>query len=518
VASLGVFMAFVDATVVNIAFPSIEHSFPRASLGLLSWVFNAYNVVFAAFLIPLGRLTDRVGRKRMFEAGIVLFTLASVACAGAPSAGVLIGARVLQGAAGAALVPASLAIVLAAYAIDRRAGAVGLWAASAALAAGLGPPLGGLLVQLSSWRLVFLVNLPIGVVALACSRVWITETREAPGPWPDMVSAGALGAAVALVALAIVDGGTWGWFGARFDGCLALAAVLLVFLASRTRRHARPLLDPSLLRLPAISFGNAMTILASTALYAILLCNVLFLVDVWNYSALRAGLVVAIPPVVTALVAGPAGRVVDRVGHRLVIILGALVYAAPCLWYIARIGSTPEFASVMLPGLVVSGIGAGIALPTLVSYSMQGAPPDRLATASSLNGAARQLGAVLGVALLVAVIGNPSPAQAVAAFHDGWLLAACCLFAVVAGCVLLGSRMQSATRRPMAAPVRPPAPVTPPIAAGMLASRERGGTGRLPSELANLCAGVWSLYRAVPAAAYRAFQALVHPKATKGAR
>lgn len=446
VASLGVFMSFVDATVVNIAFPDIERSFPHADISTLSWVFNAYNVVFAAFLIPLGQLADRVGRKRVFEAGIVLFTLASVACAAAQSPAALISARVVQAVGGAALVPASLALVLAAFAPARRPSAVAMWAASAALAAGLGPPLGGSLVQLSNWRLVFLVNVPIGVLALALSRRAIPESRDetvqAP---PDLASAAVLVGAMTLIALALVKGGAWGWFGPRFWGALLLAVALLALVARRSARHPVPVIDRSLLQTRSVGLGNALSILAYTALYAILLCNVLFLVDVWHYSALHAGLVVAISPIVAAVVSGPAGRLVERVGYRTVITIGALVYAAPCVWYVARIDATHAFAGILLPGLMVSGVGAGIILPTLVSYSVGGAPAERLATASALNATARQLGAVLGVALLVAVVGTPSPAQAVAAFHHGWLVGAICLLAVeCGGCVLLGRRAPAA--------------------------------------------------------------------------
>src|SRR4051812_29990009 len=166
VSSLGVFMAFIDATIVNVAFPDIRKSFPGATLGSLSWILNSYNVVFAAFLVPAGRISDLLGRRRIFTFGVALFTLSSAACAIAPSLGLLIAARVIQAIGAAAMVPASLALVLQAYGAARRAHAVAVWAAIAAIAAGLGPAVGGVLVEASSWRLTFLVNVPIGVVAM----------------------------------------------------------------------------------------------------------------------------------------------------------------------------------------------------------------------------------------------------------------------------------------------------------------------------------------------------------------
>src|SRR3954469_14808659 len=180
VSSLGVFMAFIDATIVNIAFPDIRRSFPTASFGSLSWILNSYNVVFAAFLVPAGRISDLLGRRRVFTFGTVVFTLASALCAAAPSLELLIAARVLQAIGAAAMVPASLALVLQAYGVARRAHAVALWASIAAIAAGLGPAVGGILVEADSWRLTFLVNLPIGLLALALSGRQLIESR-APG-------------------------------------------------------------------------------------------------------------------------------------------------------------------------------------------------------------------------------------------------------------------------------------------------------------------------------------------------
>ena len=180
IASLGMFMAFVDHTVVGIAFPDLLASYPGAGLSSLSWVISAYNIVFAAFLVPAGRIADLLGRRRVFLAGIAVFTVASGLCAVAPSVETLIAARALQALGAATLVPASLALVLNAYPGEKRAQGVAMWSATAALAAGLGPSIGGLLVDASSWRLVFLINLPVGVVAWQVARTGLVESR-APG-------------------------------------------------------------------------------------------------------------------------------------------------------------------------------------------------------------------------------------------------------------------------------------------------------------------------------------------------
>ena len=190
VACFGAALAFLDATIVNVAFPDIRASFPTASLGDISWVLNAYNIVFAAFLLPAGRIADLLGRKRLFEWGICLFAFASVLCAAAPTVGLLVAARALQALGAAILVPASLALVLQAFPGPRRTHGVAMWSAVAALAAGLGPALGGVLVDLQGWRLVFLVNIPIGALALVLARRVLVESR-APGKRtvPDLLGA-----------------------------------------------------------------------------------------------------------------------------------------------------------------------------------------------------------------------------------------------------------------------------------------------------------------------------------------
>ena len=212
VASAGAGLAFVDATIVNVAFPDMQADFAGTSLGALSWILNAYNIVFAAFLVAAGRLADLLGRRRTFHAGVVLFTLASALCAVAPTVETLIAARVVQALGAAITVPASLALVLNAYPAAERAHGVALWTAGAALAAGLGPSLGGALVELGGWRLAFLVNLPLGVAAYVAGRRTLVESR-APGrrTLPDLAGAGVAALAIGALTLGIVQGEEWGW-------------------------------------------------------------------------------------------------------------------------------------------------------------------------------------------------------------------------------------------------------------------------------------------------------------------
>ena len=423
VASFGAFLAFLDATIVNVAFPSIRASFPESSIGALSWVLNAYNIVFAAFLVVCGRLTDLIGRRRAYVTGIALFTLASAWCGAASSLDVLVAARVVQALGAALLVPASLALVVEAFPGARRAHAIGLWGATAAAAAGLGPPTGGLLVELGGWRWAFLVNVPFGIVALLAARSRLVESR-APGrrTMPDLRGAALLAAGLALLNLGIVKAGDWGWGSSEVLASFAAALVLGLLFVWSSRRHRSPLLDPALLRLPTFGVASAATVTSGLGFYAYLLTNVLWLQNIWGYSVLRAGLALVPGAVVAAVVAALLGPLAERLGYRVVVVPGALVWAGAYLWYHQRVGTSPEFLSQWLPGQVLSGIGVGATLPVLGSAALAAVPGGRYATASAVVSSARQLGGVLGIAFLVLIIGTPSPSNAVAAFRDGWVL------------------------------------------------------------------------------------------------
>src|SRR5512146_510781 len=398
VASFGAFLAFLDATIVNVAFPDIHASFSASSIGDLSWVLNAYNIVFAAFLILAGRLADLVGRRRVFTSGIVLFTAASAVCAAAPSLTVLVEGRVIQAVGAALLVPASLALVVQTFTPEQRAHAIGIWGAAAAVAAGLGPPLGGALVRADSWRLVFLVNVPLGILALAGARRYLIESR-APGRrvFPDLRGALLLAAGIALLTLGIVQGDGWGWTSAGVLGSFAGAVVAAWLFAWSSRNHMEPLLDRELLRIRTFSVATAASAVAGLGFYAYLLGNVLWLHYVWGWSLLRAGCALAPAAVVAAAVAGPLGRLADVHGHRVIAVPGAIVWASAYVWYATQVGTHPAFLSQWLPGQVLSGVGVAATLPILGSAALAAVPGGRYAAASAVTSSARQLGGVLGV-------------------------------------------------------------------------------------------------------------------------
>ncbi|MGY2874243.1 NTE family protein [Marmoricola sp. URHA0025 HA25] len=440
VAAFGAFLAFLDATVVNVAFPDIRASFPHSSVSDLSWVLNAYNIVFASFLIVCGRLTDLLGRRRMFTLGTVLFTLASVACAAAGSLEVLVAFRVVQALGAALLVPASMAVVVEAFPEERRSHAIGLWGASAALAAGLGPPIGGALVGIGGWRLAFLVNLPIGIAAVVSIRRTLVESR-APGRrrLPDIRGSALLAAGLTALTLAIVQGNDWGWGSVPVVAGFAAAIGLFIGFLASSRAHPQPLLDPALLRIRSFTVGAVLTVIAGAGFYAYLLTNILWLKYVWGYPIFKAGLALVPGALVAAVVAGVLGELAHKRGYRFVVVPGALVWCAAYLWYALVVDPEPAFLTQWLPGQVLSGIGVGATLPILGSAALAAVPGGRFATASAVVSSARQLGGALGIALLVVIIGTPTPASTVDVLRHGWVFCAAAFALTAVGALLLRS-------------------------------------------------------------------------------
>jgi EmrB/QacA subfamily drug resistance transporter len=425
VTSVAVFMGFLDVTIVNIAFPDIEQSFPDSSLAGLSWILNAYNIVFAALLVPAGRLADRVGRRRMFFVGIGTFLAASAACGLAPSVPFLVGARVVQAAGAAILVPTSLGLLLPEFPLEQRATATALWGATGAIAAATGPSLGGVLVDVAGWRWVFFVNLAIGLPALIPARRLLHERRdEHPGPLPDALGVALLIVGVGLLSLGIVKGEDWGWGSARVIGSLVAAVLALVAFVVRSARHPAPVVELRLFRVRSFAVANVGVFLFALGFYALLLANILFLTGVWGWSVLKAGVAVTPGPLMAAISAAAGGRLADRYGQRVIAVPGGLLFAAGCMLFAATTDATPHYASEILPWQMLTGTGVGLSFAAWGSAAVAELPPSRFATGSAISSTSRQIGAVLGIAILVAVLGTPRPEDAVATFHTAWHLMA----------------------------------------------------------------------------------------------
>ena len=460
VASFGALLAFLDATIVNVAFPSIRESFPGTSIGTISWVLNAYNIVLAAFMIVCGRLSDLLGRRRLYIAGIALFTLASLWCAAATSIDVLVVARVFQALGAAMLIPASLALVIEAFPGEHRAHAVGLWGAAAAVAAGLGPPIGGALVEGGGWRWAFLINLPLGVVALVLSRKVLVESR-APGrrTMPDLVGALLLAGSLGLGTTALIKANEWGTGSLTLWAVLVGCVVLGIGFVVSSRRHPSPLIDVELLHSRPFLVANIVTFIAGAGFFAYLLTNILWLQYVWKYSVFMAGVATVPGALVAAVVAGALGPIAARRGYREVVVGGALVWVGAFVWYDQMVGVEPNFLTQWLPGQVLSGLGVGATLPLLGSLALEAVPGGRSATASAIISSVRQVGGVLGIAILVIILGTPTPLTVVRDMRNGWLFCIIC-FALCAVTALFLGRIRAADGPTPVEVVASPSPTT----------------------------------------------------------
>ncbi len=418
------FMAQLDLFIVNIAVPSMGRSFGggAAPVGLssLSWVLNAYAIVFAALLVPAGRLADHFGRRRLLLAGVAVFTAASVVCALAPVLWVLLAGRVIQAAGAAVIVPASLGLLLPCFPARQHSLAVGVWAGVAAVAASSGAPVGGLLVGFS-WRWIFLINLPIGLLTIVAGRRVLPEIRAGRGArLPEPLSVVSLLAAITLLTLATVQGPAWGWGSAATIGTFAAAAAAGLASGVRIARHPRAVVEPALFRSREFTAAAVALFLFFIAFAAWLLVTVLFLQDLWHYSALRAGLAIAPGPLTAAVFAVNSGRIASRAGRVVPAVTGSLLIAASAAYWLTVTPAHPAYLGGFLPGLLIAGAGAGLTQAPL--FAAAGAlPPDRATTGAAVLNMSRQLGSAIGIAILVALLASPHP-SALALFHRGWLL------------------------------------------------------------------------------------------------
>jgi EmrB/QacA subfamily drug resistance transporter len=440
IGSASSFLVYLDATIVNVAFPDVRASFDGSTLAGLSWILSAYGIVFAALLVPGGRFADVVGGRRLFLAGLAGFTLGSALCATAPSVPLLVGARVLQAAGGAMLVPASQLLVMAAHPPDQRMKVIAVMSGVAALASALGPVLGGLMVDLGGWRLVFLVNLPIGLAALGLGRRMPSPAMRDVISRPDLVGSALAVAAVGTLALGAVQGPVWGWADPRTIAAFAGSALLTPLLLWRCSLHPAPVLELALFRARSFSTGNVGALLLGTSFFGLLLANSLFLTQVWDYSVLRAGLAIAPGPLASGFAAIAAGRFTDRIDPRRFILPGAVISGISGVWLATQVGPEPAFLAEWLPGTLLMGIGVGLGFATIVAVCLRDLGPAQLGIGSGMSATTRQIGAVLGVAILIAILG---PAPGPAAYDAGWWAMAAVALAAVVPVALIGKRAVS---------------------------------------------------------------------------
>jgi EmrB/QacA subfamily drug resistance transporter len=446
------FMSSLDLFVVNVAFDDIGRDLQVGTAGGptpadLSWVLSAYAVTFAALLVPFGRLADRYGRKRMFVGGLTVFVAASVACALSAGVWALVGFRVLQAAGAAAMTPTSLGILMGALPPEKRVGAVRLWAATGALAAAFGPSVGGVLAQLS-WHWVFLINLPIGLVLLWLAVTAIEDVRpDGDALRPDLTGAVLLAGAVGALALGLTKSNDWGWASGRTVGSLVGAVVLGGAFAWQSRRHVSPVIHPALLRVRSFRYANLAMLVFNIAFAAQLLVGILWLQQIWGYSALRTGFAVAAGPLLVPVTAALTHRLLPTTSHGRLVAVGSLVCALGNVYLVVAMAAEPAYLTGYLPGWALGGIGVGFALPNLMAGGTRDLAPAQAATGSAIVTMARQIGFVIGISILFAIVGSAQGVAAQDGFVATWWVAA----GALVGAAVLALGMSATTRQPVAA-------------------------------------------------------------------
>lgn len=462
----GVVLASLDLFIVNVALPQMGRDFHLrdGALGDLSWVLNAYAIVYAALLVLFGRLAERYRRERGFLLGVAVFVAASAACGAASSLPMLIAFRVVQAAGAALLTPTSLGLILATFPAERRHGAVRAWTAAGGFAAALGPVIGGLLVA-GSWRWVFFVNVPIGLVALGVGWRRLPHVAGQLVPAPDALGALLVTVGVGALSLGLVKGGAWGWEDGRTIAVIALAVIALGFFAAHLVQARNPLIDRALFRLRPFTGASGVAVLFSAAFGAMLLSRVLWAQDVWHWSALVTGLSIAPGPLMVPLFSFlVAGRLTARFGAGVVIAAGSTIFAVGAVWWALVIGLEPDYAGGLLGGMVLTGIGVGLTLPTLMATGASSLPPHAFATGSAVVNMLRQVGLALGVAALIAVLGTPdSPLATLTAYRRAtWMIAAIAFLGGILGLGLLALRRQASAASPSRETIAPAVAIAAP--------------------------------------------------------
>ncbi|MDF9816873.1 DHA2 family efflux MFS transporter permease subunit [Streptomyces sp. SPB162] len=462
--SLGFFMTLLDLTIVNIAIPQMIDGL-GASLDQTLWVVSGYALVLAVLLITAGRLGDLRGPRNLFAMGLAVFTLASIACGLAPNAAALIGARAVQGVGAALLIPQTMALIVSVFPPARRGTAMGIWGTVAGLATLSGPTLGGLLVSTVGWRWIFLVNVPIGLVALVLTFLVVPDIRSGRGHRFDVTGVLIATAALFSLAFGLQEGERYHW-GTGIWALLAAGAALVVIFLRHQRRHQdrEPLVPFSLFHDRNFSVLTVLVGVVSMAMVGLVLPFNLYLQSVLHLSAAKAGLVLA-PSSVVSMVVGPfAGRLSDRIGGKYLLMAGLVMYAAGMFSIVLIAGPTSPWYA-FIPATVVTGLGVGCVIAPMSTEAMRNVDPRLAGAASGVNNTIRQIGSVVGAAIVGGLLQNRLAAELhagrtyadafVATLHVTAALPIAAVLAGALGCLLVRDHPRAGSAVPASA-----APVT----------------------------------------------------------
>ena len=452
------FIVGIDATIVNVALPSIQREL-HASVSGLQWTVDAYTIVVASFLMLSGSTADRIGRRRTFQAGLGLFTLGSLLCSLAPGLGWLVAFRMLQALGGSMLNPVAMSIVTNTFTDPaERARAIGLWGAVFGFSMAFGPIVGGALVASVGWRGIFWVNIPVGVAAIILAALFVPESRAPRARRVDPVGQLLVITALASLTYAIIEGPSSGWTSAPVLGCFGLAAAALAGLVAYEPRRDEPLVDLRFFRSAPFSGATVLAVCAFAALAGFLFLNTLYLQDVRGLSALHAGLYTLPMAAMTVLLAPLSGRIVAVRGPRLPLVAAGIATAAGGTLLTRLTGDTSS--GYLIVSYVVFGIGAGLVNPPITNTAVSGMPVSQAGVAAGIASTSRQVGSALGVAVagsaVLSALHGPLRLGFVDASRVGWWIITACGVAIgVVGLVTTG-RWARGTAERTAASLMPP--------------------------------------------------------------
>jgi len=454
--SFGLFMIMLDNTIVNVALPSIQSSL-HLKISELEWVVTGYALTFGALMLTGGKLADLLGRRAIFVAGLAIFTLSSLWCGLAGSAGMLIAARVVQGIGAALMNPSTLSIITVTFPPRQRGTAIGIWAGISALALAIGPLVGGLITEHINWNWIFFINVPVGAIGILAAFAFIDESRDTSREQrPDVP--GLVTSALGLFALsyALIEANNYGWTSARILVAFAVAAVSLLVFVLLEMHQRLPMLDLSLFRNRGFAGANGVMLLVGLAMFGVFFYVSLYVQQVLGYSPTQAGASFLPWTLLIILIAPQAGRLSDRIGPRPLVGTGMVLLSGSLLWF-STLGVNESFWS-LLPGMLLGGFGMSLAMAPVTAAAMASVRPDKAGVGSAVLNSMRQVGGSLGIAIMGAIVaagvssgiaaGDPRPVAFVHGFHNALHVAA---GIALAGAVIAISTLQHAHHKRQAA-------------------------------------------------------------------
>ncbi len=407
--SFSLFMIMLDNTIVNVALPSIQRDL-EIGVSELEWVVTGYALSFAVLMLTGGKLADMYGRRRVFLLGLAVFALSSLACGLAGSAGLLIGARVVQGVGAAFMMPATLSIISATFPPRERGAALGTWAGVSAVALAIGPLVGGLITEHISWHWIFYVNVPVGALAIVATLVIVPESRDTSHEQRlDVPGLLVSGAGLLALAYALIEGNHAGWSSPAILALFAIAAVALVSFVLLELHQRLPMMDLSLFRQGTFAGANIVALLVSLAMFGVFFFVSLYMQNILGYSAVEAGATFLPMTVLIILVAPVAGKASDRFGSRWLMATGMTLTGVSLLLY-AQLDAGSSFWNV-LPGLLTGGIGMAMSMSPMTAAALSAVPVDKAGVGSGILNTFRQVGGALGIAIMGAILAERSGAE-----------------------------------------------------------------------------------------------------------